>query len=170
MVIASKKSPVLKLSRALTTVRYAAVRIPELKFHGVQFHPEVVHSEYGAAIIKNWLFHIAGCSGDWQMGSFIEEEIKAIREAVGDDHVILGLSGGVDSSVAAVLLAKAIGKQLHCVFVNNGVLRKDEAQDVQQMFADHVGTDLVYVDASDRFLDKLAGVADPRKKAQNYRR
>jgi GMP synthase (glutamine-hydrolysing) len=142
----------------------AAVRVPGINFHGVQFHPEVVHSEHGAAIIKNWLFHIAGCSGDWQMGSFIEEEIKAIREVVGDDHVILGLSGGVDSSVAAVLLAKAIGKQLHCVFVNNGVLRKGEAEEVQDMFANHVGTDLVYVDAADRFLDKLAGVADPERK------
>ncbi|TVR47309.1 MAG: glutamine-hydrolyzing GMP synthase [Planctomycetota bacterium] len=142
----------------------AAVRIPAIRFHGVQFHPEVVHTEHGAAIIRNWLFNVAGCRGDWQMGSFIDEEIKAIRQAVGDDHVILGLSGGVDSSVAAVLLAKAIGKQLHCVFVNNGVLRKHEAEDVQAMFAEHVGTDLVYVDASQRFLDKLAGVADPEQK------
>ncbi|TVR14424.1 MAG: glutamine-hydrolyzing GMP synthase [Planctomycetota bacterium] len=142
----------------------AAVRIPEIHFHGLQFHPEVVHTEYGAQILSNWLFKVVGCRGDWKMGSFIDESVSAIRREVGEAHVILGLSGGVDSSVAAVLLARAIGKQLHCVFVNNGVLRKGEAEAVQEMFADHVGTDLVYVDASERFLARLAGVSDPEAK------
>ena len=143
---------------------YAAVEVPSINFHGVQFHPEVMHTEHGAAILKNWLFHIAGCAGDWQMSSFIDEEIEKIRAAVGSDEVILGLSGGVDSSVAAVLLHKAIGDQLTCVFVNNGVLRKGEAEAVCQMYEDHIGTGLVYVDATDRFLGKLDGVSDPREK------
>jgi GMP synthase (glutamine-hydrolysing) len=143
---------------------FAAVHIPAIKFHGMQFHPEVVHTEHGAQILRNWLFEVCGCAGDWAMESFIEEEIKTIAEAVGDDEVILGLSGGVDSSVAAVLIHKAIGKQLTCVFVNNGLLRKGEAEGVQQMFADHIGEGLVYVDATDRFLDKLEGVTDPEEK------
>jgi GMP synthase (glutamine-hydrolysing) len=143
---------------------FAAVRVPGLRFHGVQFHPEVVHSEHGKAILHNWLFEVCGCVGDWQMGSFIDEEIQRIQAAVGDGHVILGLSGGVDSSVAAVLLHRAIGEQLHCVFVNNGLLRKGEAEAVQTMFADHIGEGLVYVDASDRFLGELEGVSDPEKK------
>jgi GMP synthase (glutamine-hydrolysing) len=143
---------------------FAAVRIAPINFHGVQFHPEVVHTDHGTAILRNWLFEVVGCRGDWHMASYIEEEIKTIREAVGDKEVILGLSGGVDSSVAAVLIHRAIGKQLTCVFVNNGVLRKGEADGVQEMFADYIGEGLVYVDASDRFLDKLAGVSDPEKK------
>ena len=143
---------------------FAAVHVAELNFHGVQFHPEVVHTDHGAAILKNWLFEVCHCKGDWHMESFIEEEIKALRESIGDGEVLLGLSGGVDSSVAAVLLHKAIGKQLTCVFVNNGVLRKHEAESVQQMFADHIGEGLVYVDASERFLNKLEGVSDPEQK------
>ncbi len=142
----------------------AAVRVTKLNFHGVQFHPEVVHTDHGRAIIHNFLFRIAGCSGDWQMGSFIDEEISRIRKQVGADRVILGLSGGVDSSVAAVLLHKAIGKQLTCIFVNNGVLRQDEAAGVRELFAEHIGIDLDYVDATDRFLSKLAGVSDPERK------
>jgi len=144
---------------------YAAVRIPSVPFHGLQFHPEVVHTEHGKAILRNWLFQVCACKGDWQMGSFIDEEIERIRSAVGDEHVILGLSGGVDSSVAAVLIHRAIGHQLHCVFVNNGVLRKDEADHVRSLFTDHIGLqDLVYVDASERFLHQLAAVVDPEQK------
>ncbi|MFW5858786.1 MAG: glutamine-hydrolyzing GMP synthase [Planctomycetota bacterium] len=144
---------------------FAAVAIPELRFHGVQFHPEVVHSEHGAQILANWLFKICGCAGDWQMGSFIDEEIARIREAVGPQrHVLLGLSGGVDSMVAAVLIHRAIGERLHCVFVNNGVLRKNEAEEVIATFEAHVGEGLRYVDAHERFLDKLAGQDDPERK------
>jgi GMP synthase (glutamine-hydrolysing) len=142
----------------------AAVHVKALGFHGVQFHPEVAHTDNGAAIIRNFLYEICGCRGDWQMGSFIDEEVKRIRAQVGKDRVILGLSGGVDSSVAAVLLHKAIGKQLTCIFVNNGLLRKDEAEGVRKLFAEHIGIDLDYVDASERFLSKLAGVTDPERK------
>jgi len=142
----------------------AAVRVPALNFHGVQFHPEVAHTEHGAAILRNFLFQVCHCAGDWEMGSFVDEEIQRIRAQVGKERVILGLSGGVDSSVAAVLLHKAIGKQLTCIFVNNGVLRKDEADGVRTLFAEHIGIDLDYVDASQRFLDKLAGIGDPERK------
>ena len=142
----------------------AAVRAPALNFHGVQFHPEVTHSDHGAGIIRNFLYRICGCHGDWTMGSFIDEEITRIRQQVGHERVILGLSGGVDSSVAAVLLHKAIGSQLTCIFVNNGLLRHGEADGVRQLFADHIGIDLDYVDATDRFLDALAGVSDPERK------
>jgi GMP synthase (glutamine-hydrolysing) len=142
----------------------AAVHAPALNFWGVQFHPEVAHTTHGAAIIRNFLTHICGCRGDWTMGSFIDEEIARTRAQVGTDQVILGLSGGVDSSVAAVLLHKAIGKQLTCIFVNNGLLRQGEADGVQKLFADHIGLNLIYVDASTRFLDALAGVSDPEQK------
>ena len=142
----------------------AAVHAPALNFHGVQFHPEVVHSDHGKAIIRNFLVGVCGCTGDWQMGSFIDEEILRIRKQVGNEQVILGLSGGVDSSVAAVLLHRAINTQLTCIFVNNGLLRKDEAAGVRKLFADNIGIHLVYVDASERFLTALAGVADPERK------
>ncbi len=142
----------------------AAVIVPKLEFHGVQFHPEVAHTDHGVAMIRNFLFEICGCAGDWKMGSFIDEEIARIRQQVGKERVILGLSGGVDSSVAAVLLHRAIGKQLTCIFVNNGVLRKDEAAGVRKLFADSIGINLDYVDATDRFLDKLAGLTDPERK------
>ncbi len=142
----------------------AAVHAPALNFWGVQFHPEVAHTTHGAAIIRNFLTKICGCRGDWTMGSFIDEEIARTRAKVGTEQVILGLSGGVDSSVAAVLLHKAIGKQLTCIFVNNGLLREGEAEGVQKLFADHIGLNLIYVDASARFLTALAGVADPEGK------
>jgi GMP synthase (glutamine-hydrolysing) len=142
----------------------AAVQVERLGFHGVQFHPEVAHSEYGERIIANFLTRICACRGDWQMGSFIEEEIQRIRTQVGSDRVILGLSGGVDSSVAAVLLHRAIGSQLTCIFVDNGLLRLHEADGVRRLFAEHIGIDLVSVDAGDRFLAALAGVSDPERK------
>jgi GMP synthase (glutamine-hydrolysing) len=142
----------------------AAVRAKALNFHGVQFHPEVAHTEHGAAILRNFLYQVCGCRGDWEMGSFIDEEIQRIRAQVGGERVILGLSGGVDSSVAAVLLHQAIGKQLTCIFVDNGLLRKGEAEGVRTLFAEGVGIDLDFVDAGARFLGELAGVSDPERK------
>jgi GMP synthase (glutamine-hydrolysing) len=142
----------------------AAIRHGERPIFGVQFHPEVVHSARGTEILRNFVFNICGCAPEWSMGSFIDRECAAIRERVGKDKVLLGLSGGVDSSVVAALLHKAIGDQLTCVFVNNGLLRKNEADQVITVFRDAFKLDLRYADATDRFLDKLAGVIDPEKK------
>jgi GMP synthase (glutamine-hydrolysing) len=143
---------------------YAAIEHPKKRFFGLQFHPEVVHTPRGKEILQNFLFRVCGCKMDWTMGSFIEEACKRIREKVGKDQVLLGLSGGVDSSVAAALLHKAIGNQLTCVFVNNGLLRAREAETVQRVFRDNFHIRLKYADASTRFLTKLKGVTDPERK------
>jgi len=142
----------------------AAFANPARRVWGLQFHPEVVHTPSGSRILKNFLFAICDCHGLWDMQSFIETTIAEVRAQVGDGKVICGLSGGVDSSVAALLLHKALGDQLTCIFVNNGVLRHNEADEVQEMFGRHFQINLRYVDASRRFLDLLAGVTDPEKK------
>lgn len=142
----------------------AAVRAVEAPLYGVQFHPEVVHTQHGARILGNFALRICGCDGDWTAASFVDEKVEEIRELVGDDHVILGLSGGVDSSVAAVLLHRALGDQLTCVFVNNGLLRKGEWEEVQTTFRDHFHINLEAVDASAQFLDRLKGIVDPERK------
>ena len=142
----------------------AAVRSESAPHYGVQFHPEVVHTEHGRQILSNFAHNVAGCSGDWSAESFIEEKIREIREAVGDSDVVLGLSGGVDSSVAAVLIHEAIGDQLTCVFVNNGLLRLGEWEQVQQTFREGFHIRLEAVDAADIFLDRLEGVSDPEQK------
>ena len=131
---------------------------------GLQFHPEVNHTEHGTDIIRNFLVNVAGCETNWSAESFVDAAIREIRERVGDGRVLLGLSGGVDSSVAAALIHKAIGDQLTPVFVNNGLLRQGEADAVRETFTNHFQTNLVYVDASDRFLGKLQGVSDPEEK------
>ena len=143
----------------------AAVHVKDLNFYGVQFHPEVVHTEHGREVLQNFLFEVCSCHGDWKMGDFISEEVARIKAQVGDEQVILGLSGGVDSSVAAVLIHQAVHDQLTCVFVNNGLLRKDEAESVQAMYKEHLSeAKFVYVDASEKFLELLDGVSEPEKK------
>lgn len=142
----------------------AAVRQIAKPVYGVQFHPEVAHTEFGHQILHNFVRKICGLKGDWTPGSFIDSTISAIRKEVGDGRVICGLSGGVDSTVAATLIHRAIGDRLLCVFVNNGVLRKNEFQDVQQLYTSKLGLPLKAVDASGLFLDRLKGVSDPETK------
>ena len=143
---------------------FAAVEDPQQKLYGLQFHPEVAHTPRGREILQNFLFHICHCAMDWTMGSFIEEACARVRKQVGHQKVVLGLSGGVDSSVTAALLHKAIGDQLTCIFVNNGLLRSREEEIVQRVFGENFHVRLKYVDASDRFLALLKGVTDPETK------
>ncbi len=133
-------------------------------YYAVQFHPEVTHTLQGSALLRRFVRDICGCSGDWIMGDYIAEATQRIREQVGDEQVILGLSGGVDSSVAAALIHRAIGEQLTCVFVDHGLLRQDEGRMVMDMFAGRLHAKVVHVDASDEFLRALAGVSDPEHK------
>jgi GMP synthase (glutamine-hydrolysing) len=143
---------------------FAVIEHAQKHFYGLQFHPEVAHTPRGREIIQNFVFRICGCAADWTMGSFIEQTCAEIRARVGAERVILGLSGGVDSSVAAMLLHAAIGDQLTCIFVNNGLLRAHEAEAVQRLFGENFHIQLKYVDAADRFLAQLAGVTDPERK------
>jgi GMP synthase (glutamine-hydrolysing) len=149
---------------AVTSNALAGIANEERRIWAVQFHPEVHHTPMGPQLIKNFVFNICGAAGDWTPAHFIQTTVAGIREKVGVGHVICGLSGGVDSSVAAVLVHKAIGSQLTCVFVNNGVLRKNEFASVQKNLRDKLGLHIVAVDASERFLEKLAGVTDPETK------
>jgi GMP synthase (glutamine-hydrolysing) len=143
---------------------YAAIQNLEHSLFGLQFHPEVAHTPLGKDIIENFLYRVCGCSPDWTMGSFIEQTCRDIRNKVRDDKVVLGLSGGVDSSVAAALIHRAIGDKLTCIFVNNGLLRSREAETVQKIFRGNFHIRLKYVDASQRFLALLQSVTDPEKK------
>jgi GMP synthase (glutamine-hydrolysing) len=140
------------------------------RLYGLQFHPEVVHTPQGTEVLRHFLFDACNCRGDWEMRSFIDESIAQIRAVVGDGHVVCGLSGGVDSSVVAALLHRAIGKQLHCIFVDNGLLRYGEAEEVEKTFGTAFGIDLHVARAQDRFLGKLKGVTDPeaKRKAIGY--
>jgi GMP synthase (glutamine-hydrolysing) len=143
---------------------FAAFSNPERKLYGVQFHPEVRHTVSGQAILKNFLMNICNCKADWNMGSFIQEEVEAIKNKVGNKKVICGLSGGVDSSVAAILVHKAIGDNLTCIFVDHGFMRKNEAQQVKEIFAGKFGIKLDFVDARERFLNKVKGITEPEEK------
>ncbi len=143
---------------------FAAIADEARQYYGVQFHPEVVHTPSGATMLRNFTHNIAGFKGDWTMASFKGEMIQAIKDQVGTGHVICGLSGGVDSSVAAVLIHEAIGDQLTCVYVDTGMMRKGESDQVTALFRDHYDINLIHVDAGDQFLTLLEGVKDPEKK------
>ncbi|HUQ37301.1 MAG TPA: glutamine-hydrolyzing GMP synthase, partial [Aestuariivirga sp.] len=149
---------------------YAAIEDEKRKFYGLMFHPEVVHTPEGAALIQNFVRNIAGCKGDWTMAAFKQEAIARIRAQVGKGRVLCGLSGGVDSSVAALLIHEAVGDQLTCVFVDHGLMRLNEAQEVVSMFREHYNLPLVHVDASDEFIAALEGEADPETKRKTIGR
>jgi GMP synthase (glutamine-hydrolysing) len=142
----------------------AAMSNPDRRFYGVQFHPEVRHSVYGNDMIRNFLFDVCGCAGNWSMETFVEDTVREIRQQVGDRKVLCALSGGVDSSVVAVLIHKAIGPQLTCMFIDHGLLRKGEAESVMETFAGKFDMKVVKIDARERFLSKLKGVEDPEQK------
>ena len=142
----------------------AAMENTDKKLYGIQFHPEVNNSVNGTQVIKNFLYNICNCSGDWVMSSFVEEQIKSLKEKIGDKKALCALSGGVDSSVAAVLLSKAIGKNLTCIFVDHGLLRKNEGDEVEKIFTENYDLNFIRVNAKERFLEKLAGVTDPERK------
>lgn len=146
------------------TCSNAAIEDREKNLYGIQFHPEVNNSVNGTIVIKNFLYNICNCSGDWKMSSFVEESIKDIEARVGDKKVLCALSGGVDSSVAAVLLNKAVGKNLTCIFVDHGLLRKNEGDEVEKVFKQQYDINLIRVNAKERFLNKLSGVIEPEQK------
>ena len=159
----SKLAPGFRAVATTANCPVAAAECVERGLYAIQFHPEVLHTVEGSKMLYNFVRNICGCCGDWKMDSFVEESIKAIREKVGNGKVLCALSGGVDSSVAAVLLSKAVGEQLTCVFVDHGLLRKNEGDEVEAAFADS-GVNFVRVNAGERFLGKLAGVTEPEAK------
>jgi GMP synthase (glutamine-hydrolysing) len=146
------------------TCPLAAVRHKSRPVYGLQFHPEVSHTPYGARVLRNFLYEVCGCAGTWKLSSFIEETVSQMRQRIGKHRVICGLSGGVDSSVCAALLIKAVGPQVACIFVDNGLLRRGEADAVRKTFRDHFKADLHVADGQERFLAALAGVTDPQEK------
>jgi len=152
------------------TCPIAAFADEKRRIYGVQFHPEVVHTEKGNLLLKNFLFNVCGALGDWTMSDFSAEQIKAIREKVGDKKVLCAMSGGVDSAVAATLVYKAVGDNLTCVFVDHGLLREGEAEQVMSVFKDKMGMNLIKIDASEKFLKDLAGIKDPETKRKTIGR
>lgn len=143
---------------------FAAYENAEKKLYSVQFHPEVNHTPFGKQMLKNFLFKVCGCKGDWLMSDYAKKSIEALREKIGDKKVLCALSGGVDSSVAAVMIHKAVGKQLTCIFVDNGLLRKNEGDEVEKVFREQFDINMIRANAQDRFLDKLAGITSPEEK------
>lgn len=162
----AEKAPGFEISAWTNDCPVAAAENAEKKLYAVQFHPEVLHTQEGTKMLSNFVYKVCGCSGDWKMDSFVEDSIKAIREKVGKGKVLCALSGGVDSSVAAVLLSKAVGSQLTCVFVDHGLLRKDEGDEVEAVFGPDSSYDLnfIRVNAQERFYEKLKGVEEPENK------
>jgi len=153
-----------RITAATANTRVASASHPRKKLHGVQFHPEVVHTPLGGTMLRNFLFGVCGCRRSWTMKSFAADAIEEIRRTVGSSKVILGLSGGVDSSVTAVLIHRAIGKQLTCIFVDNGVLRKNEAEKLKRTLNQHLKINIRFVGARQKFLKSLSGVTDPERK------
>ncbi|GGX02620.1 GMP synthase [glutamine-hydrolyzing] [Pigmentiphaga litoralis] len=156
--------PGFKLMASTPSCPIAGMADVERGYYAVQFHPEVTHTVRGQVMLERFVHDICGCGDDWNMPDYVSEAVEAIRQQVGDDEVILGLSGGVDSSVAAALIHKAIGPQLTCVFVDHGLLRLDEGKQVMQTFADNMGLNIIHVDATNEFMSKLEGVSDPEAK------
>ncbi|WP_424409976.1 glutamine-hydrolyzing GMP synthase [Pasteurella sp. PK-2025] len=156
--------PHFTITGVTPTCPIAAMSDENRRFYGVQFHPEVTHTKSGLALLKNFVVGICGCETNWTAENIIEDAVARIKAQVGDDEVILGLSGGVDSSVTALLLHRAIGKNLHCVFVDNGLLRLNEGDQVMEMFGDKFGLNIIRVNAEDRFLDALKGIDEPEAK------
>ena len=162
----SKAAPGFEIIAHTEDCPVAAVANVEKKLYATQFHPEVLHTKEGKKMLSNFVYNVCKCAGDWHMDSFVEESIKAIREKVGNGKVLCALSGGVDSSVAAVMLSKAVGNQLTCVFVDHGLLRKNEGDEVEAVFGPEGPYDLnfIRVNAQERFYAKLKGVEEPEKK------
>ena len=162
----SQAAPGFRISAHTADCPVAAAENPEKNLYAIQFHPEVLHTVEGTKMLSNFVYKVCGCAGDWKMDSFVKQSIEAIREKVGDGKVLCALSGGVDSSVAAVLLSKAIGNQLTCVFVDQGLLRKNEGDEVEEVFGPNGNYDLnfIRVNAQERFYSKLAGVEEPERK------
>ncbi|MBI3319776.1 MAG: glutamine-hydrolyzing GMP synthase, partial [Candidatus Omnitrophica bacterium] len=156
--------PGFSISATTRNTAAAAMTDSQRRLYGLQFHPEVVHTEEGTRILRNFLFRVCRCRGGWTMRSFVNEAVQRIRGQVGRDRVVLGLSGGVDSSVAAALLHRALGRQLACIFVDNGLLRSSERMQIEETFSHHLHMKIRYVDASRRFLTALRGVTDPEQK------
>ena len=162
----SKVAPGFETVASTKDCPVAAAQNPKDKLYAIQFHPEVLHTVEGTKMLSNFVYHVCGCAGDWKMDSFVEQSIQNIREKVGDGKVLCALSGGVDSSVAAVLLSKAVGEQLTCVFVDHGLLRKNEGDEVEEVFGPNGNYDLnfIRVNAQERFYEKLKGVEEPERK------
>ncbi len=156
--------PGFGITAATENTKIAAMADPKRKFFGLQFHPEVAHTPKGVTMLRNFLFDICGCRANWTMKSFAKEAVAEIEKTVGDGRVVLGLSGGVDSSVAALLIHRALGKRLTCIFVDNGLLRKDEAKKLKTVFKEHLKLNIRFVNAGRRFLTELKGVVNPEKK------
>jgi GMP synthase (glutamine-hydrolysing) len=156
--------PGFQIAATSATAPIAAMESPERNLYALLFHPEVVHTDHGVEILRNFAYGVCGCTGDWTIASFIEEATERIRQQVGSGRVVCGLSGGVDSTVAAMLIHRAIGDRLTCIFVDNGLLRHDEANQIQKRFREKLHLPLDFVDATDLFLARLAGVTDPEEK------